>query len=89
MSGAGAPTGNTNATKNRPWSDAIRKEVLSRKRLAKLAKALVDKAEQGDMQAMKEMGDRMEGKVAQVVEGSGPQGEILAKVTVEFVGKAP
>ena len=64
----GAPLGNNNAGKNKVWSDAIRKVVVQRQALDALAIALVEKALSGDLQALKELGDRLEGKPVQSVE---------------------
>lgn len=64
----GAPKGNNNASKNKVWSDAIRKVVVQRQALDALAIALVEKALSGDLQALKELGDRLEGKPVQSVE---------------------
>lgn len=67
-----APEGNNNATKNQYWSDALRKHVTQNpKDLAQAAQALFDKAKEGDVMAMKEIGDRLEGKPKQQVEMSG------------------
>ncbi len=77
MNKGGAPQGNKNGSKNKLWSDAIRRELsgkVNEKKLKKLAKSLIKEAEQGNMQAMKEMGDRIEGKPAQAMEVSGPDG---------------
>ena len=82
---AGAPKGNKNAVKVRIWSEAIRKEVLSRKRLAKLAKTLCDMAEKGDIAAMKELGNRLEGKSAQIIQGVGEEGSIPLNIQVTYV----
>ena len=77
MNKGGAPEGNTNAAKGKLWSDAIRMELAQDKqRIRKLAKALLDKAETGDIPALKELGDRIEGKVPQAIEGTGKGGAI-------------
>lgn len=56
--------------KPRIWSNAIRK-VATRdpERLERLAEKLLSMADQGDMAALKEFGDRVEGKAVQKVEG--------------------
>ena len=72
---AGAPAGNNNAGKAKIWSDAVRKAVLSGKNLDRLANALIEKACEGDTAALKEVGDRLEGKVAQAVNVGGQDGE--------------
>lgn len=64
----GAPQGNHNAAKAKIWSDAIRKVVVQKQALDQLALALVEKALSGDLQALKELGDRLEGKPVQAVE---------------------
>ncbi len=61
----GAQPGNTNATKGKVWSDAIRKELISSKKLSVVAKKLVTMAENGDLGAIKECGDRLDGKAHQ------------------------
>jgi hypothetical protein len=71
----GAPLGSRNAAKNKPWSDAIRRALARRekghpKRLNRLADALLDKCEEGDIPALKEFGDRVEGKVPQAITGA-------------------
>lgn len=70
---AGAPVGNTNGKGKRFWSDAVRKalaqtnEGSKQSNLAKVAEKLVTMAIDGDMAAIRELGDRTEGKaVAEV-----------------------
>jgi hypothetical protein len=68
-----APVGNKNAVKNKIWSEAIRRAVLQGKKLDSLANAIITAAEGGDIAALKEIGDRLEGKVAQTIQGeNGP-----------------
>ncbi len=64
----GAPVGNNNAGKSKDWEAAIRR-ALGKNRLAleRCAMALVRAAEGGDMQALKELGDRLDGKPKQDV----------------------
>lgn len=76
---SGPPLGSRNAARPRIWSDAVRRAVLQGKKLDKLAEALIAAAEGGDMQAMKEIGDRVEGKVTQTV--AGEDGPIQLVVT--------
>ena len=83
---AGAPKGNTNARKeNREWANAIRRAVKQRKRLGPLAEALLDKAQEGDIAALKEFGDRYDGKVAQTIQGPGEDGEHTFIARIEEV----
>jgi hypothetical protein len=64
----GAPKGNQNAVKGKMWSDALRKEIVQGEHLPKLIQALILKALEGDMSALKEIGDRLEGKPMQSIE---------------------
>lgn len=65
----GAPVGNDNARQGRIWRDTLRRALLAEdgKNLRAIADALVLKAAEGDVAAIKEIGDRIDGKVAQPV----------------------
>ena len=71
----GAPVGNQNARK-RHWSTAIESAVLEkdartkRYRLHAIAGKLIEMAEDGDIQAMKEIGDRLDGKPHQSIDAT-------------------
>lgn len=73
----------TNKGQDRPWKDALLLAVKEatddddKTKLRKLAKKLVEKAMDGDVQALKEIGDRLDGKPRQEVEASGPDGAPL------------
>lgn len=81
--------GNTNGNKNnRLWADTIRRAVVQADgvRLRRIAEALLDKAAEGDIAAIKEMGDRLDGKVTQVIAGPGENGEhLISDVTISLV----
>ena len=88
----GAPVGNKNATQGRPWRDAINRALAKRdereqgRALANLAEKLLAAAEIGDVSALRELGDRLEGKPAQAVQLVGDaDNPVQAKMTVEFV----
>lgn len=69
--GAGAPLGNTNSSKiNRLWAETIKRKVVQSEGeiMSKIADALLIKASEGDMSAIKEFGDRMDGKVIQQID---------------------
>jgi len=66
---SGAQKGNKNGSGRHEWSDAVRKELISSGSLQKAAKKLVDMACDGDVRALKEIGDRMDGKAIQAIEG--------------------
>jgi hypothetical protein len=63
--------------KGRPWRDAIERAVARRqgkkdlKDIDDIADKLIDAAAAGDMQAVREFGDRMDGKAPQSLEHSG------------------
>jgi hypothetical protein len=68
-------SGNPNGrAKDKLWADAIRIAVNEayedgdKKKLRVLADRLVDKALEGEISAMKEIGDRLDGKAAQSVD---------------------
>lgn len=70
---AGAPKGNNNSSlDNRLWANTIRRAVIQSDaaRLRKIAEALLEKAEEGDIAAIKEIGDRLDGKAVQAVDAS-------------------
>ena len=75
----GAPLGNKNASHDKPWSDAIRRALLANdgKKLRALADRLVDRALEGDVSAIREVGDRVEGKARQQMEVTGKDGADL------------
>jgi hypothetical protein len=81
-----APMGNQNYTKGRMWSAAIRQALEARSKgdqmqaLVALAEKLLAKCEEGDMSALKELGDRLDGKSAQGIDLTGTLGITLAKV---------
>jgi hypothetical protein len=64
----GRPIGSVNRQK--PFTDMLRVALLSggRRRLRIIAEKLADKAEQGDIQAIREIADRLDGKPPQAIE---------------------
>ena len=81
-----APRGNSNAKKGKEWFDALRKECVQKDALAKIAKVVVEKAVAGEQWAIAEIGNRFDGKPAQAVEVSGPDGEPVETVSrIELV----
>lgn len=80
------PTGK-NGREQKPWADAI-KRALARRELTgdgrdlnKLADTLIDKAAGGDMPALKEIGDRLDGKAAQSMTLAGdPDAPLVTRI---------
>jgi hypothetical protein len=65
----GRPIGSVNRQK--PFADALRMEICTGndpRHLRAIARKLIEMAEGGDLQAIKEVGDRLDGKCAQVIE---------------------
>jgi hypothetical protein len=65
----GRPIGSLNRQK--PFADALRMEIdagSDPRRLRAIARKLIEMAEGDDLQAIKEVGDRLDGKCAQVIE---------------------
>ena len=78
----GAPKGNNNPGKNKPWTDALKRALLRNegKDLEAIAQKVIEMAKDGDIQAIREVGDRVEGKAVQSLEA-----KVDASVTVEVV----
>ena len=77
MAEKGAQPGNQNAAKAKVWSAAIHRALETRtksridgkKEIDALAEKLLDLVAAGDLPALKEFGDRMEGKPAKAIIG--------------------
>jgi hypothetical protein len=55
------------------------------KKLREIARAHIEKAAAGDMQAIKDLADRLDGRPAQVLEHSGPDSEPIRRIVREIV----
>jgi hypothetical protein len=78
MAERGAPQGNQNAAKAKVWSAAILRALDRRKpaderikAIDELADKLLDECYSGDLAALQELGNRLEGKPAQAIDVSG------------------
>jgi len=86
-----APIGNQNAAKAKQWTAAIHRALAKRSRvdakeaLDELAEILLTKAQEGEGWALKELGDRIEGKPHQTIGGEGENGDIPVSMTVKYV----
>ena len=91
----GAPKGNNNAGSGTEWREAIRAVTLQyakgdikrKMALRKVAETLLEKALAGDMTAIKEFGDRFDGKPGQALELSG--GVDVRSFPLEYVKPKP
>lgn len=77
-----------NQWSDKAWRDAIRVAVLRAhedpkkgKKLAALADALIDAGLEGDVPALKEIGDRLDGKVPQALIGGGENDPAIRTIT--------
>ena len=78
-----APLGNNNASKeNRMFNSSLKRSIAKGKgnanKLRKITDKLADEAVEGNIQAIKEVADRLDGKPAQAI--TGPTGEPIALV---------
>lgn len=91
----GAPVGNTNAVKAKRWTQAIDRALEARSKrdgieaLDDLAERLLKNCEMGDMAALKELGDRLEGKPMQSTTVANEDGSpLFTGIKVTFVRPA-
>ena len=87
----GAPKDNQNAAKGKRWANAIQSALEKRSRLEgqqalnQIAEKLIEAAENGEAWALKELGDRFDGKPAQSVTVAGDEDaplQIIGKVNL-------
>jgi hypothetical protein len=84
----------TNKGQDKPWREALQlaaNEIdakTKQKKLRRIAQAVVDAAMDGDMQAAKEVGDRLDGKAMQGIEAS-IDGQLIVKVLERARTNAP
>jgi hypothetical protein len=79
----------TNKGKDKPFADALRVEIAAAgedsRSLRMIARKLLDKAAEGDMQAIAQVADRLDGKPAQAIETTG---EMVHRYVARVPGKA-
>lgn len=92
MAQSGGQPGNLNASRGRRWSAAIDRALALRSKAAGiealdvLAEKLLAACDEGDLSALRELGDRLDGKPAQAITGAdgGPlQIEKIERVIVD------
>ena len=77
------------------YREALRLELadmsggIDLKKLREIARAHIEKAAAGDMQAIKELADRLDGRPAQILEHSGPDSEPITEIVREIVHMPP
>ena len=77
--------GNQNAAKGKRWKIALSKRIEALQAMDALAEALITEALTGNIQALKEIGDRLDGKSVQGVEVGGIDGEPIPVTTIRIV----
>lgn len=87
----GAPFGNTNAIKNKLWSDTLRRAIAQDKgnRVRQAAERLLDEAAKGEQWAIKELADRLDGKSIQANTLEGIEDMPIRSIEVKFVSPEP
>lgn len=89
----GAPVGNQNAKKAKRWQDALVKalaqfespEVPRGQALDRIATRVVQDAMAGSKEAWQEIGNRLDGKPAQVIIGDDDEAPITLRGVIELV----
>ena len=87
MAQRGGQLGNKNGSHDKPWADAVRRAVLrsvsaqdKARKLDRLAERLIADGLEGNTVAIKEIGDRLDGKAPQSITGT-----MTANVTIQLV----
>ena len=83
----GAPLGNKNASKNKPFLDAMRRALAQNpQKIGKIVDKILDQAEAGEAWAVKEVADRLDGKEVQANTLEDAEGNnIVTSLEVRFV----
>jgi len=83
----GAPIGNKNATKNKPFLDAMRRALAQNpQKIGRIVDKVLDQAEAGEAWAVKEVADRLDGKAVQATTFEDAEGNsLLQAIEVRFV----
>ena len=85
----GNPLGQVRA---KPFRDALRMELAAagedQRELRAIAQALIAKAIAGDINAIKEFGDRLDGKVAQAIVGDDEADPVSVRTIITGVARA-
>ena len=86
INSVGAPVGNTNHKKGKPFQDALRRAIAQNpQKVRNIVDKVLDLAEEGESWAVKEIADRLDGKAIQATEITGADGEPLQGIQVTFV----
>src|SRR6516165_5372690 len=79
--------------RDKPYREALRMELAAAgedmKKLREIARVHIARCEAGDMQAIKELANRLDGRPAQILEHSGPDSNPIEKIVHEIVHLTP
>ena len=83
----GGQPGNNNATKNKPFYDAMRRALTQNPhKMAAIIDKVLEKAAEGEAWAVKEVADRLDGKAVQANTFEDAEGNnVLNSIEVRFV----
>lgn len=70
-----------NRANGKRWRSVLLKRIEVLQAMEKMADSLITEAMTGNMQALKEIGDRIDGKALQGIEMSGMDGEAIQTVS--------
>jgi len=85
MANVGAPKGNNNGGKGKVVRSVIAQRLAERAALTEMVDRLIDQAIEGDKAAIGMIFDRVDGKPAQSIEASGPDGGAIEISRIERV----
>ena len=86
MAERGGQPGNKNSTKNKMFTDQLRRHLVQNPhKLEKIIEQLIDEAMDGNIVAAREVMDRVDGKPVQATEVTGADGQPLTGIQVTFV----
>jgi hypothetical protein len=75
--------------RDKPYREALRMELAAAgedmKALREIAKVHIAKCKEGDMRAIKELADRLDGRPAQILEHSSPDSNPITRIVSEIV----
>ena len=83
----GGQPGNKNQSKNKPFLDAMRRALAQNpQKIASIVDKVLEKAEEGESWAVKEVADRLDGKAVQATTFEDADGNnIVTSLEVRFV----
>lgn len=87
MAGKGGQLGNQNAAKGKRFASALETRIAELNAMPAIVEALITEAMTGNMAAIKEIGDRLDGKPKQQLDIGGQDGEnpLVTAINIRFV----